>query len=459
MIGPRHVRPLIASVTARLGSDTHLKAVGLLVGGTASAQLLGLLALPVLTRIFSAEDFSVLAVYVAILTLLGAITCMRLDAAIPLPEDDSEVLNLLLLALLSATLVTVVLSVAIILWGPVLATALGRPDFAPFLWLVPIGVAFAGLYSAFQYLAVRQKEFGSIARTKLTQAVAGLGAQVGLGLAGAGPVGLMIGHGLMSGSGALALARRTLRSGLLQSGRPSWIALRATLGRYQRFPKFSVAEELANNAGIQLPVLLIGIYLLGPEAGFLFLAMRVVGTPMTVIGGAVSQVYYAHAAQYYREGRLAEETASVFRRLSIWLVLPMALLGPFAPDVFRAVFGPDWERAGVLLVWMVPWYAFRLIASPISMVMHVRMKQHLMLYLTIGGLLLRVVPLVIILGWRPEYASFTYAVTSAVFYALISVVFLSVAGISRQALMRLVAVPVFLWVAAGSVSYIIARAI
>lgn len=64
-----------------LRHDRFLRAAGVLVGGTAAAQGIGLLALPLLTRFYSPEDFSLLAVYVAILTMSAAVTCMRQNEA------------------------------------------------------------------------------------------------------------------------------------------------------------------------------------------------------------------------------------------------------------------------------------------------------------------------------------------------------------------------------------------
>jgi O-antigen/teichoic acid export membrane protein len=430
-----------------LRHDRFLRATGVLVGGTAAAQVIGLLVLPLLTRFYSPDDFSLLAVYVAILTMSGAVTCMRLDAAIPLPESDDDAANLLALALSSAIIVVVLYGLVVLLFGTSLAAAVGRPEIAPHLWLVPFGIGLMGLYSSFQYMAMRQKAFTLIARTKITQALVGLGSQVGMGWAGLVPLGLLLGHALMSGAGVVALAMRSLRrsAGGVAMSAVNWPRMRQTLHTYRRFPQYSVAEELSNNAGIQLPILLIAAFLVGPEAGLLFLAMRAVGTPMTIVGGAVAQVYYSHAAEYARQGTLADETTSVFKRLSRMLVVPMLALGPFAPDVFRIAFGPEWERAGIIVIMMLPWYAFRLIASPISMVMHVRMRQRLMLMMTLAGLALRVLPLLAVLSFAPEQATLVFAITSALFYAAIVIVFLAVAGISLQDLMRLMITEMVIW--------------
>lgn len=437
-----------------LRHDRFLRATGVLVGGTAAAQGIGLLALPLLTWFYTPEDFSLLALYNAILTMAGAVTCMRFDAAIPLADGGDEAANLLALALSSAMIVVVLSGLALLLFGVPLVAAIGRPEIAPYLWLVPFGIGVMGLYSSFQYMAMRQKAFKLIASTKMTQAMVGLGSQVGMGWAGVVPLGLLLGHALMSGAGVVALAMRTLRrsAGGVSMIAVSWPRMRQTLNTYRRFPQYSVAEELSNNAGIQLPILLIAAFLAGPEAGLLFLAMRAVGTPMTIVGGAVAQVYYSHAAEYYRQGTLADETTAVFKRLSRMLVVPMLILGPFAPDLFRIAFGPEWERAGVIVIMMLPWYAFRLIASPISMVMHVRMRQRLMLVMTLAGMALRVVPLLAVLSFAPEQATPVFAITSAIYYLALVIVFLNVTGLTASKAFGLVLRETLLWsiVAAGA---------
>jgi hypothetical protein len=104
---------------------------------------------------------------------------------------------------------------------------------------------------------------------------------------------------------------------------------------------------------------------------------------------------------------------------------------------------------------MLPWYAFRLISSPISMVMHVRMRQRLMLVMTVSGLALRVLPLLVVLFLAPDRATLVFAITSALFYGMIVVVFLSVAGIPSFALAQLVVRELILWVGTVSVAFLI----
>ena len=423
------------------------------MGGTAIGQLLGLLALPLLTRIYSANDFSVLAIYLAVLGILSSVICMRFDTAIPLPDDESEAQNLLLLALMSITGITLLLSIIVIFFSETLAQIAGMKDFSSFLWLVPIGSAFVGLYSAFQFMALRKKAFVEISKTRLTQAASGISAQVILGFSFSGPIGLLVGYTLMSGIGVISLGLRALKSALMQAHFPSWLILARTAAKYKKFPQYSLTEGLINTGGIQIPVLLIGIHYIGPEAGYLFLAMRVLGSPLGIIGSAVSQVYYSHAAQYERDGQLAEETVKIFKRLSAWLVLPMVTLGPFAPDIFRLVFGQEWGQAGTLLVWMLPWYAFQSIASPISTVMYVRNLQGWLLMLSILGFLIRVVPLSTAIFIAPEYLSKCFAVSSAIYYFILLFSLLIAAKLQFKKVIFLVTRSIFVWTVCGILSF------
>ena len=74
--------------------------VSLLVGGTAGAQVLTVLAAPLLTRLYSSEDFGFLSVYTSLLALIGVISSLRYELAIPLLEDDGEAAKVAVLSLI-----------------------------------------------------------------------------------------------------------------------------------------------------------------------------------------------------------------------------------------------------------------------------------------------------------------------------------------------------------------------
>lgn len=393
--------------------------VSVLVGGTAFAQALMLLALPVLTRLYSPDDFAVLAVYASFLAVLTSVACLRLEIAIPMPSRDAEAVNLVILALLSALALTVIVFLCMLLFSAELASLLGKPELVAYLWLIPVGLLGSASFAATQYWVTRKKQFTAIARARIKQSTAGVSTQLVFGYFATGPFGLIIGQIISLTGGVVLLARtgmKDIRPLLADINRAS---LWATLVEYQKFPKFSTLEAFCNSGATQLPVILIAAYVAGPEVGFLMLAMKIMAVPMTLLGNGVGQVYLSQASERYRDGRLPQFTAEVLKNLCR-IGAPLILLGGLlAPVVFPIVFGAQWQRAGELVLWMVPWFALQFMAAPISMALHVTGNQKAALALQVAGLLLRVLSVfaAVALGLQGHITE-AYILSGAVFYGL-----------------------------------------
>lgn len=399
--------------------------------GTLGGRLIALAALPVITRLYSPEDFALLAVYLALVSTLAVAACLRLEVAIPLVETEGEAADLLALALTVLTLVTALLTLPALLMPEQVAAALGAPALAPYLWLVPLGVAMAGSYSALQFWATRARRFGVIARTRVGQAAAGVSAMLTLGWAGIAPFGLLLGNALNIGAGGISLAASTLsRDGAVLRA----VRLR-NLGpafrRNRRYPLFSTPEALFNIAGVQIPVLLIAAHA-GAEAGFLLLAMQVMTAPMTLLGSSISQVYVSRAPTEYREGRLAPFTLAIMRRLVLVGVAPLILAGALAPLVFPWLFGADWTRAGEIVAWLVPWMALQFIASPVSMVMFVVGRQRAMLVLTTMGLVMRAGGVMVAMQLSGVSPIAGFVIGSIAYYAMVAGFVMAAAGMDKR---------------------------
>lgn len=401
---------------SKLQKDSFLRSVSVLVGGTAFAQAVTVMALPLLTRLYTPADFSVLAVYVSLLGMGSVAACLRLDIAIPLPDSDKDAANLLALALFFGTIVTVIAAFLVFLIPVKITTLLEQPALSPYLWVIPIGIFFSSSYSALQFWSTRKKAFAVVARSRMSQSIGGVGTQAAMGWVGIAPFGLLLGQMINSGAGIIGLARRALkfeRDALssINTG-DMWRLFR----EYERFPKYSTFEALANSAGIQLPILIIATLAIGPEAGFLILAMRVMQAPMALVGSAVGQVYLSRAAEEYRAGNLGFFTADTLGGLIKVGVGPLIFIAILAPQVFGKIFGEEWSRAGILVSWMVPWFIMQFLVSPISMGLHVTNNQKAAMILQFFGLALRSGFVLIAGRYLPSHLAEVYAITGFMFY-------------------------------------------
>ena len=65
--------------------------------GTAAGQLVSILLSPVLTRLYSPQQFGVLSVYTALLTILVVIASLRYELTVPMAASDEDAINLVAL--------------------------------------------------------------------------------------------------------------------------------------------------------------------------------------------------------------------------------------------------------------------------------------------------------------------------------------------------------------------------
>lgn len=422
------MKSLLDKVNAKLDMQGGvLKAVSVLVGGTAFAQGVSVLALPFLTRLYSPKDFALFAVYASLLGMLSVASCLRFEIAIPIPEDDNEAVHLVILGLVSNLIISFLIGLIVWIFHTNIIVLIKQPDFALLLWLVPIGVFFSGVYNTLQYWTTRKKQFSIIAKTRMVQSVSGTSIQIVMGVIGLSALGLIIGQIIKVSAGIRRLAVSFGNEAGTLVKKITSQQLKQTFKKNDQFPKYSTFDALANAAGIQLPIIIIAALSLGPEAGYLMLAMQILMIPMGFIGGAISQIYLAHAPEAFEQGNIRLYTVDILEKLFKISFGLLIFIGIVSPIMVGYIFGSEWDDVGLIISWMIPWFIFQLISSPISMIMHITNKQKKLLILTIFGFILKVSLIFIQYYINSDYLLQAYAISSAAFYLICYIVFSSVA--------------------------------
>lgn len=361
------------SIKKVLPQNNFARGVSVLVGGTTGAQALMVLASPLLTRLYTPENLGILAVYSGLLAIFTVVASLRYELAIPLPESNTEAVNLIVLSMLVVLLMTSLSGIMVYVAGNQVASILGTPKLANYLWLLPIGVFLSGIYNIFNYWAVRTKAYGDIARTRISQTLSALAIQL-LGYKFGG-IALLFGQTGGQGVGSIRLARSAYKHKKFSSW--SWIGVWLAAKRYKQFPVFSTWSGLFNAAGTQLPPLMFAAFFSASAAGFYALAHRVLAMPMSILGDAIGKVFFSNAAASHREGRLAPMVEKVHRKLAE-IAMPATLLLVIAgPDLFALVFGNNWREAGEFSRYMAPWLYMVFITSPLSTLFSILERQRL----------------------------------------------------------------------------------
>lgn len=415
--------------------------VSVLAGGTAVGQVVAILAAPVLTRLYTAEDFGHLQIYLSVVVFAIVMAAWRYELAILLPEKDEVAANLLAVAFGIVVVMSLIFS-GVASWAqgsslwPKQAEAL-----RPYLWLMPLSICGAGAYQALSYWALRQKAYSQVATTKLTQAVSQVGTQLIMGsFFQSGLFGLLLGDVLGRVNGNLRLVQTAWRNNQRLFRTVHWRDMWRAAVRYRHFPLISSGSALLNTAGFALPTLMLAGFYSPQVLGWFALVERVMNVPTTLIGQAVSQVYMGEAARLVTSDpeALRIQFLKALKRL-LWLgVVPCAVIFLAGPTLFAFIFGESWREAGEYARLLAVMHYVGFVAWPLIPTLNILEHQIWQLGWDIGRLALTLGGLWVgyQLEWPARGAIVAYGVAMLTGYAVH--LFLSYRAIQR----RIVRVPI-----------------
>lgn len=338
--------------------------------GTGFAQVVTIAISPILTRLFSPDDFGVIAVYGAIVSVFATVSTLRYEQTIILPASEKEANYLVILSIAMSCVVGLFLYVLILFFSEQITLVLGIAIMKDWLYLIPLSVFLNGLYQTYNYYHIRKKQFGRISQAQVTQSIVTASNQLMMGnfsYTGGLIWGQMI--GLLFGT--LVFSKGVFKSLCLNIKDFKFSNLCFYAKKYKKYPTLSVFGALANSVSTQLPILILVRYFSESIVGVYSFSYRIVTLPTSIIGQAVSQVFLQKVVflQSSEPEKLYREVSKVSGVLFL-LIFPMVVVMWFWGDIlFAFIFGEEWRMAGEIAALLSIAVAFRFPVSSISSVL------------------------------------------------------------------------------------------
>lgn len=373
---------------ASIGRDVARTAAG-----TVAAQLIPLLAMPVLSRLYAPEAFGVFAVFSAVVVTVSLVSSGRYELAVLLPADDREASDVLALSLL------------VLLGGTVLAAGVAAVVFA-LGWmppgvegvavavLAPVAVLAGGVSQSLVSLASRVRRFGLLGMMRTVQAVVTALVSVAASFTAGAAFGLPAGFTAGACAAAVVLAW-PLRGELARAmGGVSRNRLAAVARRYSEFPRVNVVHVLVDgvrDAGV--PVVIAAVFGAGVN-GLVAFAMRLMRAPATMFAASIGPVFFQRAAAARSEGKgFRGLLVATIAATALLVVLPYAALIVAGPQLFAWVFGAQWREAGEYARLLAPWLFVSTALSGTAATPLVAGKQRTALGIALGDAVLKLLAL------------------------------------------------------------------
>lgn len=404
--------------------STLMRGIVKLSSGTALAQLVSLLAYPLITRIYSDNGFGILAAYVAMVNLVSTASRLKYDAAIPLPSSDQKSFSIVILSLY-LNLLGAGIFLGTVLLIPSVRSWLTSEDLPSLVfWLVALGIVLTGAYRALTMWAIRFRNYGTVSKTTVTRSLGTATTQLGFGMMGLQPLGLVLGQLAGSSMGITALLRRSMAGRAIEY--PTFREVSRVLREYWRFAVLGGPATVFNTLAGNMPTLLLtGFYSIS-VAGQFGLAMRVIGVPLELLGASIDNAFYGEIANLGRDkpAKIQGLVTRLTTRLIAVALIPTLALVFFAPALFTLVFGPEWEQAGLFARYLSIFLFFNLVSVPFTSIYMVFEKMGL--YMAMSALKAVAATLSVIvphmMSFTPTTALLIYSLAMGGFYLLFGVV-------------------------------------
>lgn len=364
--------------------STYLKSISVVLSGNLLAQLIPILIMPLLTRIYGPEDFGVYALYITGITVMAVLATGKYENALLLIKSEKALNGFAKLCICNSALVCLFIFFVMFLFSEDIVSLFSIDS--SLIYYIPIGGFSFAVFNILTIWFSRKGEFTVISLNRvlqnlfisISQSILPFVHKFGGAILFADVIGRAVAitfimKRFLSKAGKGNLKRRYL----------------AYFKKYKKLPIYEAPAELSNIMAFQLPFILIPFYFSPYLSGLYFLVFRVVMAPVSMIGSAIGEVFRARASHMIRENG---ECKSLFVKTALSLfalgIIPFLVLTLFAEDIFIFAFGENWGEAGVFASVLAPLALLRLVSAPLSYMFILREKFSLDLIVQFANLVI-----------------------------------------------------------------------
>ena len=342
--------------------------------GTSIAQVISIAVSPILTRLYSPEDFGVYAFYMSMVSVLAVIATGRYELAIALPKRREEGFQLATLVISLSVVFSSVLFIALYLFKRQLAYFLGDVTLESYIFiLMPLSVLCIGISLGLMNLGYREHQYAfitfiRIAQNSLTALVSCL-----LGWLSSGILGLLL--GLLFGQilSAVSFLKRMWFGKDTVDFRSMFEGAKA----YKNFLLYSTPMGVLNTLSFNLLQYGLLLFFNSTLLGYYYFAQRLLSLPLDIIMSSFSPVFYQELGTTVDKLKLLIKSFTIHVFIGIVWVVPFMYVGE---DIFGYIFGSQWRQAGEMALFIAPFIVMNFAGGSISVVFPYFQKNDILLY-------------------------------------------------------------------------------
>lgn len=337
-----------------------------LVMGTVVTQAVPFILHPFLRRLYTPETFGAFALYLNFVSILVIVSSLRYEAAIVLPREEWESINLVALCGFLNLFTSGLTFLILFLFNEVICRLLNFPiAYSDYLYFLPVSILFFGLYQNINYWLTRQKAFRLASINKITRRGTEGIVQITSGKLGYA-FGLYLGDIIGNISNFISGWRQLLKTNF-NIREVSVERMLNISKKYREFPIYNLFPTLMSTAAGILPFFIINKFYSTETVGFLDLSRLILMVPFALISQTFSQVIFQQIAEKKNKSEtLINDLLPVFYTVASIGIVEAVVVWLWGPGLFGLVFGDQYEISGQFARILMFSFFFNFIVSSFS---------------------------------------------------------------------------------------------
>jgi O-antigen/teichoic acid export membrane protein len=351
------------------------KSVTSVLTGTAMAQAIPIIGSLVIARLYTVEDFGIYSAWLGIVLILSVLSTGRFEASIAIQAPGKNQLLAFQATNYFILVMGVVLSCLLVFITQTDFSWLKIFELEFLLLLIPTGMVMAFSQTQ-QSLLAASGQYKLLSVLRVMQALLIVIPQIIIGYWFKSPIHLAATHfiGVLITILIVRYFDSTLKLFTFYNNK----LLLTFYIKYKKFLIYSLPADSMNSLAAQLPVIVVTVNFGSEKGGILALTMRTLGAPIGILGKSVLDVFKKYASDEYR---LLGNCSSIYLKTLYYLTFLAGLFSIFifffSKILFAVLFGSEWTEAGDIAILLLPLFALRFIASPLSYLIYIAEKQNI----------------------------------------------------------------------------------
>ena len=373
------------AINENLKKNTFAKDVVKMASAPLCTQIMGIILMPIITRLYDPELFGVFNLFCSIVMPISVFVTMGYSSSIVLPKKDEVASNMLGVCLILTVIISILTTIFILFFSELLLLWLKAPEVGAYLWLIPLNVFVIGVYISLRFWNVRRKQFGRIAISRISNALINKVFIIMAAFSGFINSGSLILGAIFGTIGMIGVLGRKIwqDSGKLFERSIRWNKMFQGIKRYRKFPIYNLWTDWFSRLSPSIIIFLFSFYFSKSVIGYYGLGLAILGIPMTFMGSAIGEVFYQRGARARNENKSPLLVENLFKQMVQISMLPFFILIIIGDIFFGFVFGANWTEAGVYAQILSFKIFFSFITTPARTLTTILEKQEAMLILYI----------------------------------------------------------------------------